>query len=366
MRTTDIDVRVYATAVARYGVRDAEPPTPVDDEGWPLTLATLAEEKVIGVATAAAGAGWLPLTDGQYEDLLDRERDAMVWCLGLECRLMQIADAFDTEGIAFLVLKGPALAHAVYADSTWRMFNDLDLLVRRSQWRAACVVLHERFGWRRRLPEPRRGFDERFGKAAVFTTETGQQIDLHLNLAQGPFGVWMEPEDFFDDPATFDLGDAVLRCPNATALFVHACIHAVLGDARPSLATLRDVVETGAGRVDHGALELLAKRWRLGSVITRSIDVAATLDAGETRRRIGRLSVAGDGSRALSAYASRRKTRGALTLETLRAIPTLRAKGRYVRDLAVPGRAFASARGSGRWRTALGWLSTGARKERVP
>jgi hypothetical protein len=356
MQRTEFDARAFATAAARYGLAGAQPPDPVEDENWALALATLAEEKVLGIACAAADDGWLPLTDDQYADLAGRQRSAMAWCLGLERRLLQVADAFDSASVDFIVLKGPALAHVVYPEASWRTFSDLDLLVRTSQWRVAVGILEDRFGWGRRLPEPRRGFDERFGKAAVFTTESGQQIDLHRNLAQGPFGVWIDPEELFERTVTFAIGGSLLRRLDVTSMLVHACIHAALGDVTPRLLQRRDILETTTSRIDWDELQTVVDTWRLGSVVVQAAHLASVLDGGATRRRIGSMRVGRGEERALAAYSADRRTRADLTIATLRAVPSLTDQARYLRDLVFPGRAFTRARGARRWRTTLSWL----------
>ncbi|MGZ4137570.1 MAG: nucleotidyltransferase family protein, partial [Actinomycetota bacterium] len=344
--TTEVDVREYATAVARYGLPGAEPPPRLEDDAWSLALATLAEEKVLGIATAAADAGWLPLRDDQYEELVARQRRAMEWCLALERRLLDVADAFDTEGIDFIVLKGPALARTVYPDPSWRTFNDLDLLVRTSQWGTACDVLQAGFGWPRRVPEPRPGFDVRFGKAAVFTTTAGLQVDLHRNLAQGPYGVWIEPEELFGRTTPGKIAGRILPRLDPTAAFLHACVHAVLGDGRRRLIEARDVVETGRVPLDREWLQRVARTWRVGPVIERAVEIARPVGV------VADVAIRSSSRDAwpLRAYDDGRRDGVGVHLAMLRAIPGLQQKARYVRDLTVPSSEFVRARGASRWR----------------
>jgi 3-hydroxyisobutyrate dehydrogenase-like beta-hydroxyacid dehydrogenase len=361
MQTTEFDAGAYATAVARYGLARAEPPSVVSDQDWSLALATLADEKIVGIACAAATEGWLPLGKDQYDELVRRQRQAMAWCLGLERRLLQIAEAFDSAGVDFLVLKGPALARTVYPDPSWRMFNDLDILVRTPQWRAAVEVLNGAFDWPRRLPEPRRGFDERFGKAAVFTTDTGQQIDLHRNLAQGPFGVWIEADELFERTEPLEVGGTTLRRLDRAALFVHACVHAVLGEGTPTLLQRRDVAETGRCTPDHLWLGRVARAWRLGLVVARAVETSLTPDGPwntDLRGTVG--SAAGDW--AIRAYEPDRRARGEMHIATLRAMHGLSPRIRYLRDLALPRREFARVRGAERWRKPLHWVMPGGRR----
>jgi hypothetical protein len=371
MQTTEFDVRAYATAVARYGLYGAEPPAAVGDQNWSLALATLADEKVLGIACAAATDGWLRLDADQYAELVGRQRQAMAWCLGLERRLQQIADAFDGAGVDFVVLKGPALAHTVYPDPSWRTFNDLDVLVRTSQWRAAVEVLQGEFGWPRRLPEPRRGFDERFGKAAVFTTDTGQQIDLHRNLAQGPFGVWIDGDELFDRAATFDTAGWSLRRPGDTDLFVHACIHEVLGGASPRAIQVRDVVQTmHLGALDPALMSSMLRRWRLSAVVMRALDaipshgreaahsfVMGLAQATQTRQHV----------EALDAHDRARNGGLRSALRTVRAVPGVRERIAFATSLAFPSRDFLRSRaGSDGVLARISRLRAAARRTSAP
>ena len=346
--TTKVDVREYATAVARYGLPGAEAPPALDDDAWSLALATLGEEKIIGIAMAAADAGWLPVKDQQYQQLVDRHRTAMVWCLALERRLLEMSETFDSEGIDFIVLKGPALAHTVYPDPSWRTFNDLDLLVRTSQWEGACRVLAEVFGWRRRLPEPRPGFDVRFGKAAVFTTESGQQIDLHRNLAQGPFGIRITPEGLVRSASRFTIADGSFGRLNNTGLFLHACIHAVLGDAKPNAQQLRDISATALSEdLDGTLLRDWTRAWRLTGVVARAVSMATAWqkDALPPRSALLRFEYPSRTERRLlDAHIGSRRQR--LPLATVRTIPGLRPRMAYIAARIFPSEAFLRARTS--------------------
>jgi hypothetical protein len=68
---------------------------------------------------------------------------------GVQALRMQLlyADITDvlarlTEaGLDYLVVKGPAVAHTVYPDPTWRSFTDLDLVVRERAWAEAHRLL---------------------------------------------------------------------------------------------------------------------------------------------------------------------------------------------------------------------------------
>jgi hypothetical protein len=161
----------------------------------------------------------------------------------VEQELVTLAPALEVAGVEVIVLKGPAFAHGIYPDSSWRPFGDLDLLVKTEDWRKACALLRD-LGWTRRLPEPRTGFDERFGKAAVHRNQVGMELDLHRTLVLGPFGLWMSPGELFGQTASFELAGTPLRKLNETTQLLHACAHAALGVSSPMFISLRDVAQT--------------------------------------------------------------------------------------------------------------------------
>jgi hypothetical protein len=354
--------------IAGYGLsdRDGQEPIRVPDDAWQVVLAVLRGQGVTGVAVAAWEAGRLQLTEGQGEDLIRRHRDAMLGVLALERRLLTLATAFEQAGIEVTVLKGSAFAHSFYPDPSWRSFGDIDLLVRTQDWRRAGELLRG-LGLRRRVPEPRPGYDERFGKAAEHVGEGGLEVDLHRTLVVGPFGLWIDLEELAEHIVPFSLGGRRLRRLDDTAAFAHACIHASLGLWPPRLTPVRDVAQIGrVGRVDWRKLAEWGRRWKLSAVFQHALATAEEYLGAEMPEQAGALRALVPSKmerRALLAYTTDRRTRGGTALATLHAIPGLRAKAAYVRMLLLPNRAFLAARSGGgrpsyrrRWTVALNWF----------
>jgi hypothetical protein len=339
----------------------------VPDKDWTSVRSGMISGRLTGLALAAVEAGYLHLTEAQLTNLLESHRDAMAWTLEVERTLLQISAAFESQAIEFLLLKGSSLAHTVYPHPSWRPFADLDLLVRTEDWRRACAVLEDR-GFRRNLPEPRAGFDERFGKAATHTGKHGLQIDLHRTLVLGPFGLWLVPSELFERSVDFQLAGRHFRRLDDTALLLHACIHASLGWNPPMLLSVRDVAEVaGRGAVDWPAAVHLARRWRLAAVLRHAFGAAERLlgaEAPEEAEDLLRLRPRRREWRALDAYTTHRRARGGMALTTMWAIPGLRSKAAYLRGLLFPDREFLAARmGSPgrasyrkRWKVAFRWL----------
>jgi putative nucleotidyltransferase-like protein len=351
----------------------------VPADGWGELCQAVVSQRLTGLAVAAADADEALAPDRRRELLL-RHRLGMLGVLALEETLLGITSAFEAAGVAYLVLKGSAVAHACYPDPSWRPFHDVDLLVRTCDWRRACALLEQR-GFHRRLPEPRPGFDERFGKAATHESAAGLQVDLHRRLVLGPFGLWMDAEELFDRSATFLLGGRVLRRAGDEDLLVHACMHASLGAHPPLLLPLRDVAQiAGRARLDWGVVQEAAARWKLGVVLEHAFAAAVdTLDVSlpEEARWLP-VQVSPAERAALRACASGRRYRGGTALSTLRAIGGLRSKLAYAAALVWPSGQFLTERAGKACRAAAGgasrlhrlavplrWLGDGQRQDRA-
>jgi hypothetical protein len=334
-------------SVASFGLPgERSDPPQVPDRLWPGFLGAVLAERLSGLTEAAVGAGRLRLSPAQMDELAAGQRSAMLRVLSVEREMLAVRKALEGAGIRFCVLKGPALAHTVYPSASWRPFVDLDLLVRTDDWRAACGAL-ERLGLTRRLPEPRPGFDERFGKGAVYVTSAGSEVDLHRTLALGPLGLWMLPEEMLARTVQFTLGGERFRRPDDTDLLLHACVHATLGGWPAARLPLRDIAQVAwRARVDWETLRHRAERWRLlaalGLAFRTAQSVLGVALPPETDRFV-RVVPSRRDRRVLEAYTIRRRT-GGMTLSAVRAIRGVRGKVAYLWALLVPGREFMTVR----------------------
>ena len=79
-------------------------------------------------------------------------------------------------------------------------------------------------GHRRKFPEPRPGFDRRFGKGSCLVSPGGHEIDLHRTLAMGPYGVRIDLEDLWRRSSSFGLaGRQFLALGPEERLSTHVC-----------------------------------------------------------------------------------------------------------------------------------------------
>jgi hypothetical protein len=289
----------------------------------------------------------------------------MLWCLHAEQKLLRLADNFDKEGIGFAVLKGPALAHTVYAEPCIRPFGDLDLLVRSLDYDNACTLL-ARLGHVRLRPEPRPGWEATFGKASVHVhPEDGVEVDLHRTLVLGPIGQWINGDELMDHRSTFQLGGRDIPCLDDTGTLVNVALHASLGWAQPLAAPVRDTVQVDQkGTPDQDRLTSWVEEWHLAAALSLTNNIVQTRCGCSCRvLALLRLEKTRRDERILKAYTERRSA-GRLPMTTLWAIRGFTAKARYSSALAFPDRRFLRHRGPAAGRSGplsrldrlLGWV----------
>ena len=362
---------VAVRRIASFGLDDTSthPPLHPDEEDWPAFLGAIVHHRLSGLAVAAMEQGGLTLAAEQRAELLDRHREAMLCALALERNLVALAHALEDAGVGFLVLKGPAVAHACYPDPSWRPFGDIDVLVATDRFGAACEVLAG-LGYRRSFVDPRPGFAARFGKGAAHVGPDDLEVDLHRLLADGPFGYWVDHDTILGATTSFELAGRKFARLNDSAILLHACMHAVLGGRSPTLLQLRDIAQLSRREgIRWSELAAWGERWHLRAVLVRALqlveqrlgDLALSDEARRLRRSL-RPSIHEE--RALQACAQERLG-GSRALASLQALPGIRAKTAYASALMFPDREFLKVRtGSGgltgyveRWRVPLGWLT---------
>lgn len=235
-------------------------------------------ERLLGPLLVAVDAGALELPAEVVERLVEQHEQAMLWCLHLETRLLEIADWFDhAGGVEFRVLKGAAVAHLDDVDPSLRFFADIDLLIAANDMDAAIVVL-ESHDADRHLPQRRPGFDRRFGKGVGMRCADGVEVDIHRTLTGRAHGFRIPLDALFADPEPFPLGGRAFQALSAPHRTLNAAYHAIAGSPVPPLRTLRDLAGYMT-RPDLGpeAIAPIADDWRGTAVLAEAL--AATLDA---------------------------------------------------------------------------------------
>lgn len=345
---------LLATAAAFDVPSDHVLPTrPVDDSEFTWLLSQGATERVLGpLAAAVASEAW-PVTPDQRTELASRHRTWMSTALRIEAELLTVTELFAEHGIDVTVLKGPASAHLLEPDPSWRCFGDLDLLVPADRIADASALLVYR-GGRRHYAEPRPGFDRRFSKGMAVTGPGRVEVDLHRTLTPGPFGLAIDLDELVADRDTFRVGDRDLTALGPAARFVHAAYHAVLGSPTPRLLPLRDLARAAPTTPDSIAAAVgLAHSWRGDAALALAVRTArarlgwrapAPLAAWAESRVDDRRE-----QRWLASSAGSRRSSAAQALAGIEAVPGLTAKLAYAYAVALPAGASRGRSRRDRW-----------------
>lgn len=329
-------------AIAAHGLggsRHELPAEPPEDRDFANLLQRLDRHRLIGLAAAAHSDGQLSLTDDQARRLTTAHSDAMCSCLHLEATLLDLTQSMTAVGVPIRVIKGSASAHLDYVRPELRHFGDLDVLVRSEDTDRATSVLAG-LGYTRVFPEPRPGFDRRFGKGATFAGPDGTSVDLHRTFVMGPLGIKVDLHDVWSHGDSFVLaGESVGALAPAHRLLA-ACYNAVIGDVQPRLSTLRDIAQLClSGRADTAETQDAAARWGAEYILARGITVAwKTLDIADIvglSAWAARFDADHDGRRLVALYHDSAAGYAGLSWATARMLP-LRDRVAFLRALAFP------------------------------
>ncbi len=337
-----------AIAASALGTSAASPSRrgfEVSDES--TLLGAIGRERLTGLAVAARERGELRLSAAAYDELLIRHEDQLMLDLRLEGLLVEAAAMLEREHIPYRTLKGPVLAHTVYADPALRSFGDIDLLVPDDMFDRAIEALRA-LEFRRRFIEPRPGFDARFSKGACLERNDDLELDLHRTLAPGAFGVRLASADLFArSPRCFDLAGKAITGIDRELAFVHACFHAALGDSPPRLVPLRDVVELHEAGFDRDVVVDLITSVRCESVLQRAVhlvDVELGLHLeGELPDWVRAYRSTRFDRWALHGYEREDRSYAAQVAASLWALPSVRDHAAYAAALAFPRRDYVHA-----------------------
>lgn len=269
-----VDVSHLLPVVAAHGLPGA-PGFPADlPESLAFSLVTAARSaRLTGTLLRAVRAGAVALPDEAEALLVDAHRQALLWCMHLERRLLEVDDRFGAAGIPFVVVKGSAVAHLDLADPGERTWSDVDVLIAPEHIDRAVEVL-EVEGSVRRYAEARPGWDRRFGKSIELVGADGVEVDLHRTLADGVFGERIPLDHLHATTDGFTLAGRPLRALSPPARVLHTAYHAVIGSATPTWANLRDLARAFSEQtVPLADVVAEAERWRGEAVLVAAVEM---------------------------------------------------------------------------------------------
>lgn len=158
--------------------------------------------------------------------------------------LGEVRDVLDAAHVPWLVIKGPALADAIYSRSDLRSYVDLDIVVPPDAFGRAVEAL-ERDG--NELRDRNWGRVRADGRAQVHVVlKSGMSVDLHWNLINSTYfrSVFpIETTSLFDRARSVQIGDTDARTLGYADTLVHLAIHSCRSGGN-RLLWLKDLEQT--------------------------------------------------------------------------------------------------------------------------
>jgi hypothetical protein len=176
--------------------------------------------------------------------------------------LRMIVSQFSGAGIAYLVFKGPALAHLSYGLGS-RVFYDLDILVRREDLDAATNVLSA-FGYRLRRDD-HHPFHRQYLKSDVGIPRV---VELHFGVGDlfRPYssridGIW-------DRSVVMEMGGYAMSVPSITDHLLLVMMQLPHHHWSPRLlADISRVVYRWKNSVDWPGFVLRTREWEMAALV---------------------------------------------------------------------------------------------------
>jgi hypothetical protein len=217
--------------VCHVAAGDPARPTPAVSPDWEEVFRALCHHGLIGLADR-----WLAgcaADDSPPADFRRWVRQAhLISTLGmarLRARIAPVLAHLSAAGLDLLVLKGPAVAHAVYADPALRSFTDLDIMVRERDWEEVHRLLtalgfEQAEGWPTPPPKPH-------PRAVVYETtyrspDRGLLVEVHYDDLLNAGLRSRDIEGFWRRAARIDAGGMPIRTLALEDHLVHLCAHA--------------------------------------------------------------------------------------------------------------------------------------------
>lgn len=182
----------------------------------------------------------------------------------LTAELLNVIDELARRGIPALAIKGPALGALVYGSGSCRQFGDLDVLVPRREFPAACNLVRAQ-GYRPYFPLPADPAALFARCEHAFVRPRGDVcIDLHWALLDEYFGAARDSASLWDRSVSVALGAGRVRTPAPQDALLHLCVHGA-GHNWRRLDWVADVAGVGRMLSEPEWFDLLARAERLGA-----------------------------------------------------------------------------------------------------
>lgn len=189
--------------------------------------------------------------------------------LSIERELARVVQMLGQSGVQPLVLKGAAMANAIYDDPAMRMMSDVDLVVRRQDFQAACSAMASDGSYQLRADM---NAVYRELTHAVFCRTSGSRItfEIHQSLLGD---IVLPKEDVVWGQAVPHPSGALALCTED--MLVHLCVHAALRHQLRSLSQLLDIglVVIKRPELDWELVKSRAVKFGVAKAVAEALDM---------------------------------------------------------------------------------------------
>jgi hypothetical protein len=195
----------------------------VDGLDWNVFLALVRRHHVQGLAHESlrrAGPGLVPVSAAA--ELKDLAGAVSRRALLSAAELVRICDAFETDGIAVVPLKGVILSSQLFGDPGARYAGDLDVMIRPADLERTDALLSE-LGYFCSIPRAGLQLLRAHGHECLYRHEgTGHSIDVHWGHE-----LWTAAQtgELWNHCQTTEWGGTRIRRLNGDALLLFLCDH---------------------------------------------------------------------------------------------------------------------------------------------
>jgi hypothetical protein len=159
--------------------------------------------------------------------LRDLSEQRAMHSLALAAETVRVVDALDREGVPAVPFKGASLAEAVYGNLTLRDFEDVDLLVHRSEVAAAVnALLDSGYTMPLRVPPAKReAFLRGQCELPLVREAEGILVEIHWDLVPRYFSLHLNLERAWERLEPVSIGGRQVRGLSREDLLLALCVH---------------------------------------------------------------------------------------------------------------------------------------------
>lgn len=163
------------------------------------------------------------VSDDEREHLKRRMLATVQTTLAAHSAAASVVSRLYEIGVADVrILKGCATAHLDYSAPKYRFSSDVDLLIR-SEDRSSVLSLFAKSD----VPVPRRtSWQDRYGKSITVKDNGGVELDMHVTLSPGYFGLVLPIDELFAQVEAFEIGGVEMHALDGPSRLIHAANHA--------------------------------------------------------------------------------------------------------------------------------------------